>query len=143
MTSRLQYNDERWHTVLFSRQQAKGKLIINGDDETFGESVGSTRSMSVQPPYSFGGVDPKFQEDLDVNLKIEKGKYFSGCIRNIQVGGRPLDEPVETVGVLPCSDEIENGVFFGKGGGYVKVWTKKKDNDHHGSKQIISYLFIL
>lgn len=121
MTSKYVYNNDKWHTVLFSRQQSKGKLIINGDDEVTGESVGNTRTMSVQPPYSFGGVDAQIEEDSNLNLKLEKGKYFSGCIRNIQIGGRPLGEPAQAVGVLPCSDEIEKGVFFGKGGGYVKV----------------------
>lgn len=121
MTSKLVYNNDRWHTVLFQRQQSKGKLIINGDDEVFGESVGSTRTMSIQPPFSFGGVDPKIEEDTELNLKIGKGKYFSGCIRNIQIASRHLTDPTQAVGVLPCSDEIEKGVFFGKGGGYVKV----------------------
>lgn len=121
MTSKFEYNNDKWHTVLFSRQQSKGKLIINGDDEVFGESVGNTRTMNVQPPYSFGGVDQQIEEDSNLNLKIAKGQYFSGCIRNIQVGGRPLAEPAQAVGVLPCSDEIEKGVFFGKGGGFVKV----------------------
>lgn len=121
MTSKFQYNNEKWNTVLFSRQQSKGKLIVNGDDEVFGESMGNTRTMSVQAPYSFGGVDPQIEEDSNLNLKIEKGQHFSGCIRNIQVSGRPLGEPSQAVSVLPCSDEIEKGVFFGKGGGFVKV----------------------
>lgn len=120
MTSKFEYNNDKWHTVLFSRQQSKGKLIINGDDEVFGESAGNTRTMSVQPPYSFGGVDPQNDEESRLNTHIEKDKYFSGCIRNIQVGARPLGDPGKAIGVLPCSDEIEKGVFFG--GGYVKVY---------------------
>lgn len=122
MTSKFEYNNDKWHTVLFSRQESKGKLIINGDDEVFGESAGNTRTMSVRPLFSFGGVNPEIEEDSRINMDIEKGKYFSGCIRNIQVGARPLGDPAQAIGVLPCSDEIEKGVFFGKGGGFVKVY---------------------
>lgn len=121
MSSKNQYDTNVWHTVVFTRQQSKGTLIINADDEAFGESIGNTRSMNVQAPYSFGGVNPKTLEDLQLNLELEKGKFFSGCIRNIQVGARSLGQPSQVVGVLPCSEQVETGVFFGKSGGYVKV----------------------
>lgn len=84
-----------------------------------GESVGNTRAMSLQAPYSFGGVNPNLMDDLRVNTGIEKGKYFAGCIRNIQVGGRPWGEPQKVVGTIPCSDQVEDGVFFS--GGFIKV----------------------
>lgn len=35
--------------------------------------------------------------------------------------GKPTVETGSIHGVLPCSDQIETGVFFGKNGGYVKV----------------------
>lgn len=121
MTSKNEYSNGEWHTVIFSRQQSKGKLIIDGEDEQFGESSGATRTMSVQAPFSFGGVNPDSVEDMNVNLKIGKGKIFSGCIREIQMSGQGLGEPSLAVGVLPCSDQIESGTYFGRGGGYVKL----------------------
>lgn len=80
ITSPKQYNDNKWHTVLISRNQAIGKLLIDSDNEIFGESVGNTRVMSLQGPYSFGGVNPNQMDDLIVNTGIEKGTYFSGYL---------------------------------------------------------------
>lgn len=45
--------------------------------------------------------------------------FFTGCIRNIQVGGRTWEAPVKVVDALPCSEQVENGVFFN--GGFIKV----------------------
>lgn len=121
MTSKFEYNNDQWHTVLFSREQTKGRLLINGEDESVGESTGSTRAMAVQGPFYVGGVNPNILQDLNNNLGLEKGDFFTGCIRNIQSTGRDLGEPTQVVGVQPCSEQIESGIFFGKGGGHVKL----------------------
>lgn len=119
MSSKYQYNNSDWHTVIISRQQSKGKLLIDGGDEVQGESTGSTRVMSLQAPYSFGGVSPKIMDDLVINSNIDKEKQFRGCIRNIQVGGRAWGNPQTAFGVIPCSEYVESGVFFS--GGFIKV----------------------
>lgn len=119
MVSNKQYNDSAWHTVLFRREQTKGKLIIGGDDEVSAESTGNARLTSLQPPYLFGGVPSTIREDIEFNTGLEKAHYFQGCIRNIQVSGRPLAQPEKIVGTSPCSDQVENGVFFN--GGFIKV----------------------
>lgn len=119
MTSKYQYNNNYWHTVIISRTQEKGSLLIDGGDEVHGESIGNTRVMTLIAPYSFGGVSNSLIDDLAINSGLEKTKVFRGCIRNIQVGGQPLDKPANTVGVLPCSDQVEEGAFFG--GGFLKV----------------------
>lgn len=119
MTSKNQYNNSQWHTVLISRQQSKGRLLIDGEDEVSAESIGNTRVMTLQAPYSFGGVAPNLIDDLVINSGIDKSKYFQGCIRNIQVGGRPWGEPQKIFGTTPCSDQVEEGAFFN--GGFIKV----------------------
>lgn len=121
MVSNKEYNDGTWHTVVFSRQQSKGKLLINGEDEKFGEVAGTIRNMALVPPYSVGGINEDALEDMNVNLKMTKGQYFRGCIRNLQVAGKGLGAPEQTYGVIPCSEQVEEGVFFGKGLGYIKV----------------------
>lgn len=119
MTSKYQYNNNAWHTVVIRRQQSKGTLLIDGGDEVNGESSGNTRVMTLQAPYSFGGVNPNLMDDLVINSGIDKSKVYRGCIRNIQVGGQPWGAPQKAVGVYPCSEQVEEGVFFG--GGFVKV----------------------
>lgn len=44
--------------------------------------------------------------------------YFV-LIINLEVGGQPWGVPQNEVGVIPCSDQVEEGAFFG--GGFVKV----------------------
>lgn len=121
MVSHKEYNNGDWHTVIFSREQIQGKLLINGEDEQFSNLTGNIRPMVVVPAYFVGGIDPDKLEDVNVNLQMIKGQYFSGCIRNMQVAGKGLGTPDQTFGVIPCSEQIEEGMFFGKGGGYVKV----------------------
>lgn len=121
MTSKFEYNNNQWHTVVFSRQQTIGRLLINGEDDTTGESLGSTRAMAVQGPYYVGGVNPNILQDSNNNLGLDKDDFFRGCIRNIQAGDRDIGEPTQVVGVQPCSEQIESGIFFGKGGGHVKL----------------------
>lgn len=120
MTSKNLYNDDQWHTVVITRDQNKGKLVINGDDESFGEATGSSRAMNLMLPYSFGGVNDNALDDLNVNLSLEKDKFFSGCIRNIMTSERKPSKP-QPFGVIPCSENVEQGVFFGKGGGHIKL----------------------
>lgn len=122
MVSKYQYNNGEWHTVRITRQQATGTLVIDGGDSVEGASVGNTRVMSLQPQYSFGGVEAKLIDDMNVNTGLDKDKPYRGCIRNIQISGQPLGVPHKEFGVIPCTDQIEDGVFFG--GGYVKVIAK-------------------
>lgn len=121
MSSKFQYDTNEWHTVIFSRQEYTGRLLINGEDESSANSTGNARLTGLLPPLSFGGVDPKALEDVNVNLKLEPVNFFTGCIRSIQIGGQLPEQPTQIVGVLPCSEQIEEGMFFSKGGGYIKV----------------------
>lgn len=121
MTSRNLYNDGKWHTVKITRQQTHGKLIIDGDDESDGEIDGNMRAMNVQSPFYIGGVSPNALQDLNVNLGLQQGTFFTGCIRNILVNDHPINDQPQKYGVLPCSEQVEEGVFFGNGAGHIKL----------------------
>lgn len=46
---------------------------------------------------------------------------FNGCIRGISMNSKPLD-PTSEYGVIPCSDNVEVGTFFGGGShSYIKL----------------------
>jgi laminin, alpha 3/5 len=62
---------------------------------------------------------------VDKNALI-RNNSFVGCIRNIQIGGKAIGDFKNVYGVLPCSEEIEDGVFFDNGGGHVKLSEKFK-----------------
>lgn len=125
-TSSLRYDDGEWHTVRFTRQGSKGRLIVDGSDENEGEATGTARTMQLVPPFYVGGIAEEDVEDAALNLKIDKDhlerRSFFGCIRNVQIGGKPIDEPTSINNVLPCSEQIEAGTFFE--GGFVKLREK-------------------
>ncbi|XP_050097931.1 laminin subunit alpha isoform X1 [Anopheles aquasalis] len=130
MSSERNYNDNEWHTVHFMRQNSKGKLIIDGEDESSAESTGSTRTMAIQAPIYVGGVSSDNYEEVALNLKIDKNvlerNQFVGCVHGIQSNGRPLETPSNITRTIPCSSRIETGTFFGDGGGFVKLYDKFK-----------------
>lgn len=119
MTSKKQYNNGKWNTVVISHKSGTGTLLINGDDEVTGTSFGVTKITTVRAPYSFGELAPFMKTDLAHNIALDPKKYFQGCIRNIQVSDTPWGEPQTNVGTIPCSENTENGVYFN--GGYLKV----------------------
>jgi hypothetical protein len=42
-----------------------------------------------------------------------------GCLRNIQLNSKHLGDLRRSVGVIPCSDKVEPGVFFPHTGGHI------------------------
>lgn len=131
ISSERRYDDNEWHTVHFSRFHNKGKLVVDSEDEVHGESAGNTRTMQVQAPFFVGGVSGgEHYEDVALNLKIDKNilerDQFVGCIMDIQAFNRPLGTPSNITQTIPCSSQIETGLFFGKGGGFVKLREKFK-----------------
>jgi hypothetical protein len=42
-----------------------------------------------------------------------------GCLRNVQLNSRSLGDLRHSVGVIPCSDKVEPGVFFAHTGGQI------------------------
>lgn len=57
------------------------------------------------------------QSAQDVGNSVAKG--FAGCLKDFMIEGVPMKNPVRSVGVLPCSDKVEPGVFITAEGGYV------------------------
>ena len=47
-----------------------GKLVVDEDDESLGESIGNTRTMAVQAPIYMGGVSQEVLEDVYLNMKV-------------------------------------------------------------------------
>lgn len=140
ITSDNQFDDNEWHTVVFSKERAKFNLKdVERGEEKKEDSKSKCRHMNLQRPYFVGGSSDKAIEDIELNLKFEKGHLtnnaFFGCIKDVKFKSESLilkDFPSDAV--LPCSDQIEKGVFFGKSGGYLKL----KDRFKVGSDLTIS-----
>jgi hypothetical protein len=42
-----------------------------------------------------------------------------GCLRNFQLNSKNVGDLRHSVGVIPCSDKVERGVFFPHTGGQI------------------------
>lgn len=42
---------------------------------------------------------------------------FIGCLGNFMMNGEPVGDPKERIGVIPCSQKVEHGLFFYPGNG--------------------------
>lgn len=68
LKSEKKYNDDSWHRVIFSRNLAHGKLVIDDVDVISGESPTPTPKIDMNPPYFLGGVSPEKYSVLQANL---------------------------------------------------------------------------
>lgn len=126
--SKKQYDNNEWTLLEFSRNK-RSLLLRVGSEELQDELKEKCRNMELRSSYLVGGLSDRSVEDIELNLNVKKGFFsknpFFGCIKDIKLNTEVLNTaspPSE--GVLPCSDNIEPGVFFGKSGGYVKLREK-------------------
>lgn len=131
ITSDNQYDNSNWYTINFQR---RGKKIILKDgvnEDKIQELKDLTKCKGIDMGMNYlvgGAANERDLEDIEVNLEFAKGELtknaFFGCIKDLKLNDRPLQYEQPTEAVLPCSDQIEPGVFFGKSGGFVKLREK-------------------
>ncbi|XP_078071724.1 laminin subunit alpha-3 [Mustelus asterias] len=113
--SKAKHNDGQWHTVVFSRENNRGKLIIDGL-RTRQDSMASSPLLKVESPFYLGGLPPGKRRR---NKKLPRHS-FQGCFRNFKLDGNLLDSPLRTFGVTPCFESnFEQGTYFSAEGGYI------------------------
>ncbi|XP_048452171.1 laminin subunit alpha-3-like [Rhincodon typus] len=111
--SKVKHNDGKWHTVVFSRENNKGKLIIDGL-RTRHANVSDSALLKVESPFYLGGLPS------DKRRRNRKLHGFQGCLRNFKLDGSELNSPLRTFGVTPCFDgKFKQGAYFSAKGGYV------------------------
>lgn len=131
MTSEKQFDDGNWHTISILRENKKVLFRDASGEEKKQELKVKCRNMDLRRNYFVGGASERDVEDIELNLKFETGYFnkhaFFGCIKDVKLDNRAVRtvSPISD-NVLPCSDETEKGVFFGKSGGYVKLRDKFK-----------------
>ncbi|XP_048384559.1 laminin subunit alpha-3 [Stegostoma tigrinum] len=111
--SKVKHNDGKWHTVVFSRENNKGKLIIDGL-RTRHANISDSALLKVESPFYLGGLPSGKRRR---NRKLHG---FQGCLRNFKLDGSELNSPLRTFGVTPCFDgKFKQGAYFSAKGGYV------------------------
>jgi len=88
--------------------------------EVRGESSGTTFAVDTHRPFYVGGLP---QELVPFSKKTVGGvsPVFGGCLRDFKLNSVELTEPtiLPENGVKPCSETMENGLYFGPDGGYA------------------------
>lgn len=46
---------------------------------------------------------------------------FEGCVKDFKMNGRSVGQPSSSIGVIPCSENVESGSFFSADGGYIRA----------------------
>ncbi|KAH0550044.1 laminin subunit alpha [Cotesia glomerata] len=115
LKSEIKINDNQWHTINFKRSGNFGELIVDKNIPVAEYSQGGAVTMDVNPPFYVGGILPELSANVLAN--IGTNKTFNGCLRNFEMNGQPVGKPEETVGVIPCSNRVESGIFFYPGNG--------------------------
>lgn len=77
--------------------------------------------INVEAPLYVGGLPNNLHSFIARLLPGVKSE-FGGCLRDLKINDEDLtEENGEGHGVVPCSQLSEEGIFFGKDGGYAMV----------------------
>ena len=131
--------DGNWHSVEFSRVDKHGKLLFDSIEVKVPDhaqySGGSTTKLEVKPAIYLGGLDDTMSQDDNIKRELQlngRGGIpgFVGCLRNLRYehsrNGKTRMRALGTKWsknnlVMPCSDKVETGFFFGPGGGRIRA----------------------
>ncbi|XP_036375311.1 laminin subunit alpha-3-like [Megalops cyprinoides] len=119
--NREKYSDGKWHTVMFSWERRKFRLVVDGLRAHDGQlSPDEARSFSLQSPVYLGGVPASIHTEQQWKAVPRQGVI--GCIRNFKMNGQPMTEPTANHGAAPCFDgPTEEGAYFSGNGGYAVI----------------------
>ncbi|XP_030055081.1 laminin subunit alpha-4 [Microcaecilia unicolor] len=115
--SQEKYTDGLWHSVIFTRERHRGRLIIDGLRVQEKMVAISAFPWHIHGPLYLGGVAPG---KASKHIQIASLHSFTGCLSNFQINGQAVSIAPQTFGVTPCFEgPVEVGTFFSAEGGYV------------------------
>ncbi|XP_013000023.2 laminin subunit alpha-5 isoform X2 [Cavia porcellus] len=115
--SRQRSRAGRWHTVSLRWEEGQLHLLTDGVPAWSHHHPGPSRiEVPLQPHTLFVGGLPA--RSPSSRLPVAAG--LSGCVKRLQLDGRPVGAPTRVVGVTPCfSGPLESGLFFPGTGGVI------------------------
>ena len=131
--------DGNWHSVEFSRTGRQGKLVFDSIEVKVPDhaqySGGSTTKLEVKPHIYLGGLDDTMRSDDNIRRELQLNSRslipgFVGCLRSLKFehskNGKTRMKALGTKWaknnlVVPCSDKVESGYFFGPRGGRIRA----------------------
>ncbi|XP_035644145.2 laminin subunit alpha-3-like isoform X3 [Oncorhynchus keta] len=119
--NREKYNDGRWHSVIFSLEKKRFRLVVNGIRAQAGQLTSDeATSMELICPLYLGSAPDSLNAEL--KWKLLPKQSVIGCVRNFKMNGTPMPEPTTNHGAGPCFDgQTQSGAYFSGRGAYVII----------------------
>ncbi|KAK7945606.1 hypothetical protein WMY93_001334 [Mugilogobius chulae] len=120
--NREKYNDGKWHSVMFSLEKKKFRLVVDGIRALDGQltSAELTSMQQFMSPVYLGSVPESLHQQL--KAKALPKHSVSGCIRNFKMNGASMTEPSANHGAGPCFEgQTQKGAYFSGSGAHVIV----------------------
>lgn len=132
LSSVKQYDNNEWTELIFTREKMDLSLTVN--DATQRGRIPEKCRHNLARNMLVGGVPADDEADIaQLIFRVDPKKsidQFFGCIKDIKLNNNLLVKSISDLAnplrntVLPCSDNVEEGCFFGKSGGFVKLQEK-------------------
>nr|XP_040026949.1 laminin subunit alpha-3-like isoform X2 [Gasterosteus aculeatus aculeatus] len=118
--NREKYNDGKWHSVIFSLEKKKFRLVVDGIRAQDGQLTNAewTSMQHFVSPVYLGSAPESLHREL--KSKALPRQSVSGCIRNFGKDGAPMANPTTNYGAGPCFEgQTQRGAYFAGNGSYV------------------------
>ncbi|XP_062285798.1 laminin subunit alpha-3-like isoform X1 [Scomber scombrus] len=120
--NREKYNDGKWHSVIFSLEKKKFRLVVDGIRAQDGQMT-NAEFLSMQQfllPVYLGSAPESLHKTL--KSKALPKQSVSGCIRNFKMNGAPMSNPTTNRGAGPCFEgQTQRGAYFSGNGAHVII----------------------
>ncbi|XP_006786518.1 laminin subunit alpha-3-like isoform X2 [Neolamprologus brichardi] len=121
--NREKYNDGKWHTVMFSLEKKKFRLVVDGiraqDGQLTNAELSSMKQQFLSPVY-LGSTPHSLHKEL--KSKGLPKHSVSGCVRNFKMNGAQMSNPTANHGSGPCFEgQTQRGAYFSGNGAHVVV----------------------
>ncbi|XP_029970345.1 laminin subunit alpha-3-like [Salarias fasciatus] len=120
--NREKYNDGKWHSVMFSLEKKKFRLVVDGIRAQDGQ-MSSLELASMQQfvsPVYVGSAPESLHKEL--KSKSLPKQSVSGCVRDFKMNGTPMLSPSSNRGAGPCFEgPTQRGAYFSGNGAHVNI----------------------
>ncbi|XP_028448187.1 laminin subunit alpha-3 isoform X1 [Perca flavescens] len=120
--NREKYNDGKWHSVIFSLEKKKFRLVVDGIRAQDGQLTNAelTSMQKFVSPVYLGSAPESLHKEL--KLKALPKQSVSGCIRNFKMNGAPISTPTTNHAAGPCFEgQTQRGAYFSGNGAHVII----------------------
>ncbi|RVE61913.1 hypothetical protein OJAV_G00175350 [Oryzias javanicus] len=118
--NREKYNDGKWHSVIFTFEKKKFRLVVDGIRAQDGQltNVELKSMQEFMSPVFLGSAPESYHKEL--KSKDLPKHSVSGCLRNFKMNGALMSNPTTNTGAGPCFEgQTQRGVYFSGNGAHV------------------------